>query len=345
MLLMLPLLIAGMACGQTGESPAPHRERSVFIMNSGSPEAGGFLGVSTRDVRPAIAKEKNLGSKTGALVTEVVEDSPAEKAGIAENDVIVEFNGKSIDDASDLIKAVRKADPGSKATVVVYRGTQKKSLQATLSKAPESRTFTWTEPHGLVLPRMPHAPRVNVRVFAGAGAHGLHLMDLNPQLGEYFGAPEGKGVLVEKVSKRSAAKDAGFKAGDVILRVGKEDVEELDDVWEALEDYKAGDSSAVEILRKGSRLTLRLEIDETDDMDSYYFRRPAGTGDDDHLERMFEDQSQFEKQSRMMKQNKFNLQKDMQKLQEELRSMGKEIRSRMDMLRKTLNRELRQVVG
>jgi hypothetical protein len=176
-------------------------------------------------------------------------------------------------------------------------------------------------------------------MFTGAGVHGLHLMDLNPQLREYFGAPEGKGVLVEKVGKRSAAKDAGFKAGDVILRVGKEDVEELDDVWKALEDYEEGDSSAVEVLRKGSRLTLQLEIDETDDMGSYFFRQHRGTGDDDDPMRIFENESQ------MMKHDKLNLEKDLQKLKEELRSMGKEIRGRMDMLRKTLQRELRQVVG
>ena len=336
LILLLPLVFAGSACGQDGDSPARTKEHEKSIRSSDA----GYLGVSTQDLRPSQAREMNINAKTGALVIDVVEDSPAEKAGIADDDVIVEFNGKPIDDANDLIKAVRKSDPGSKATLVVVRGSQKKTLEATLGSRPEMHTF--------VMPRIPHAPRmphVGVRVFAGASAHGLQLMDLNSQLREYFGAPDGKGVLVEKVDKRSAAKDAGFKAGDVILKVGKEEVEEPGDIWDALEDFKGGDSASVEVLRKGSRLTLHLEIDESEDVDSYYFRSHRGELDEDALESIEEARREYEEQSGLMKKQKFDLQRDMEKLKEELRSVGKEIRSRMDTLRNTLRRELKQVVG
>lgn len=336
LILLLPLLFTGSACGQGGDSQVRTKEREKVITSSDV----GYLGVSTRDLRPSLAREKNIEAKTGALVTDVVEDSPADKAGITDDDVIVEFNGKAIDDANDLIKAVRRSDPGSKATLVVVRGSQKKTLEATLGSRPEMHTF--------VMPRIPHIPRaphVGVRVFGGASPHGLQLMDLNSQLREYFGAPEGKGVLVEKVSKRSAAKDAGFKAGDVILKVGKAEIEDRGDIWDALEDYEGGDSATVEILRKGSRLSLHLEIDESDDVNSYYFRSHTGELDEEALESVEEAMREFEVQSGVMKKQKFNLQKDMEKLKEELRSVGKEIRSRMDTLRNTLRRELKQVVG
>ncbi len=338
--LVVPLLMVGMACGHAGEAPHPQKELKAIQEFEESSRAG-FLGVSTRDLNPSLAKEMKIEAKSGALVTDVVEDSPAEKAGIKEDDVIIDFNGKTIEDAGDLVKAVRKTDPGSKATVVVIRGTQKKTLQATVGKRSE-REFAWQ--HGFTVPdipriaAVPRMPRFHVSVFRGGSAQGLHLMGLNPQLREYFGAPEGKGVLVEKVDKRSAAKDAGFKAGDVILRVGKEEVEDVDDIWETLDDVKADDSAEVEILRKGSRLTLQLEIDEEEEMDVYRFRHRSER-DDEH------DVQILKENSEKMKQNRFKLQQDMKKLQEELRSMGKEIRSRMDMLRKTLNRELRQVIG
>lgn len=338
--LVVPLLMMGMACGHAGEAPQPQKELKAIQEREESSRAG-FLGVSTRDLNPSLAKEKKIDAKSGALVIDVVEDSPAEKAGIAEDDVIIEFNGKAIEDASDLVKAVRKTEPDSKASVVVVRGTQKKTLQATVGKR-SAREFAWqqafTPPEVPRIAAIPHMPRFHVSVFNRGSAQGLHLMGLNSQLREYFGAPEGKGVLVEKVDKRSAAKDAGFKAGDVILRMGKEDVEDVDDIWECLDDVKADDSAEVEILRKGSRLTLRLEVDEEEDMDIYHFRhRPEA--DDEHELQILKENSQ------KLKQNKFKLQQDMKQLQEELRSMGKEIRSRMDMLRKTLNRELRQVIG
>jgi len=336
LLLLLPLIFGGSACGQVKETPYPANKDEKTVRSTDI----GYLGVSTRDMRPSLAREMNIGTKTGAQVTDVVDESPAEKAGIEDDDVIVEFNGKPVEDANDLIKAVRRSDPGSRATLVVVRGSQKKTLEATLGSRPEVHTF--------VMPRIPHIPRmphVGVRVFAGASAHGLQLMDLNSQLREYFGAPDGKGVLVEKVDKRSAARDAGFKAGDVILKVGKEEVEESEDIWDALEDFKGGDSASVEVLRKGSRLTLHLEIDESEDMDSYFFRSHRGGLDEEALESIEEARREYEDQSGLMKKEKFHLQRDMEKLKEELRSVGKEIRSRMDTLRNTLRRELKQVVG
>lgn len=335
--LALPLLVTGMACGHGGEAPAPQMELKVIAESEGSSRTG-FLGVSTMDVSSSVTKEKNLSVKSGALVNAVTEDSPAEKAGIEENDVIIEFNGTAIADAQALVKAVRKAEPGSKATVVVMRGKEKKTLQATLGKRPAMHAFAMPAiPH---VPAVPHIPRFDVRVFGGGSAQGLHLMDLNAQLREYFGAPEGKGVLVEKVDKRSAARDAGFKAGDVILRVGKEEVEDAEDIRDALGDVKGGDSTEVEILRKGSRLKLQLEVDQDEDMGGYYFRSHP----DKDSEHEYESQL-LKKETEQLKQNKFKLEKEMKQLQEELRSMGKEIRSRMDMLRKTLGRELRQVIG
>ena len=84
---------------------------------------------------------------------------------------------------------------------------------------------------------------------------GLGLMELNPQLGKYFEAPEGKGVLVESVKEGSAAEKAGFRAGDVILKIGDKNVEKIRDVHKQLSKYEEGDKANFEILRKGTRMT------------------------------------------------------------------------------------------
>jgi membrane-associated protease RseP (regulator of RpoE activity) len=238
-----------------------------------------WLGVSLRDVTHELAKKKNLKTDEGAYVSDVVRKSPADSAGIEEGDVIVEFNGREIYDADDLVKAVRRAEVGTKAKVVVMRDGERKELYATLKKSPRGGRF-----FGFTPPALPN----RIMIFGGRGTMGLDLMELNPQLGKYFEAPEGKGVLVENVEEGSAAKKAGFKAGDVILKIGEKNVETIRDVRRRLSKYDDGDTVNVEILRKGARQTLTLEIEDADDC-GYgpmfeNFAPPEGFGDSNHFE-------------------------------------------------------------
>lgn len=114
---------------------------------------------------------------------------------------------------------------------------------------------------------------------------GLELSELNPQLAEYFGAPNGKGILVEHVQKKSSGEKAGFKAGDVITKVNKNAIEELRDVRESAEDAKEGDKLEVEVLRKGSTKVLTVEVDDKDDdPSSFNFHFKNGNGMMDRFE-------------------------------------------------------------
>ena len=101
---------------------------------TGEAQKGGWLGVSIQDISPKISKKKDLKSDEGAYVNDVVEKSPADSAGVKEGDVIVEFNGRKIDDADDLLRAVQKANAGSTTTIVVLRNNEKKSLAKSLEK-------------------------------------------------------------------------------------------------------------------------------------------------------------------------------------------------------------------
>lgn len=217
---------------------------------------GGWLGVSIQDISPKIAKKKDLKSDEGAYVNDVVEDSPADSAGVKEGDVIVEFNGRKIDDADDLFKAVQKATAGSKTKIVVIRNNEKKSMEIAVGKLRRKRM---NEGFAVTAPR---APRL--AIFAKSGMWGLRLSELNEQLGEYFGAPNGKGLLVEKVEKKSTGEKAGFKAGDIITKVNKNSVEDIRDLNEAAEDADKGDKLEIEVLRKGANKILTVEIEERD---------------------------------------------------------------------------------
>ncbi|HTO94837.1 MAG TPA: PDZ domain-containing protein, partial [Bacteroidota bacterium] len=215
-----------------------------------------WLGVTIQDVTPRLARDRDLHVKSGALVGSVSDESPASRGGIRENDVIVEFNGKPVEDAGDLVGAVRDARPGAKATVGLYRGSEKRSLDVTLEEGPE-------EFHGFAFRGPVHIPRIpRVRIFRAGDMMGLTLSDLNRQLGEYFQAPDGHGVLVEEVERESAGAKAGFKAGDVIIRAGSERVERTEDFADAFRDLRKGDSLGVSILRRGSPLSLTLRAED-----------------------------------------------------------------------------------
>jgi membrane-associated protease RseP (regulator of RpoE activity) len=330
--LLAPLVLSG-----SPAKPAEAPSEPQHLVRVVEKDKRGWLGVGIRDMRPSLAREMNVSTKTGALVTEVVDESPAEKAGITKDDIIVEFNGKPIEEADDLMEAVRASQPGSPASVVVMRKGKKETMRVTLEK---SRT-----PEAIMIPEPPSLPRYHVRAFVGGTSHGLQLLTLNRQLGEYFSAPGGRGVLVEEVGKRSAAKEAGFKAGDVILRIGKDDVEDVDDVWEALEDFEEGDTAQVDVLRKGTRLTLSLEIDEASDPQNFNMRWFQKHGDDAHHFRIDKNrlELQMKELQKQLQTKEFQKQGQMKELQEQLRGIGEKIRKEMNTLRTKLRNELRTI--
>jgi predicted metalloprotease with PDZ domain len=212
----------------------------------------GWIGVMVQDLNEKIVRKEKLDSDEGAYVKEVVEDSPADSAGIQENDVIVEFNGKKLFDSDDFVKLVRRTPPNTKVNLVLVRDGEKKTLYLTVGKRKEQQYRMFGG-----MPRIP-----NLRAFTCNHILGLRLLVLNEQLGEYFGAPNNEGVLVEEVEQKSAAEKAGFKAGDIIIRVGIKTVDAVEKIQRELQKYEAGDIVEFEIIRKSSNKILKVELEE-----------------------------------------------------------------------------------
>ncbi|MFH0990823.1 MAG: PDZ domain-containing protein [bacterium] len=213
----------------------------------------GWLGVSIQDITKQLKKSMKLDSENGALVAEVEKKSPAAEAGIKEEDVIVEFNGEKIEDSNDLQEKVGKTAPGTKTNVVVLRDGQKKTLPVSVGKKPKSAAVV-LQGGNFALPHF--------NIFTSSSISGMQLREIEEQLAEYFGVQGSKGVIVENVEKESAADKAGFKAGDVILQAGKKTVDEIRDVTRALGAFDPGEKVDVEVLRKGVKKVLTLEVEE-----------------------------------------------------------------------------------
>lgn len=254
--LILTLLLSMTVGGGTASAHPGDPQDKVDV--TVSDEAQGWLGVSIADVTADQATKPKGGARTGALVTDVRKGSPAEKAGIKEDDVIVQFGERVVEDVADLQKAVRKSKPGTSVKATLMRGEKKMTVTVTVGKAPEAPSIgSW---YGAAGPMRSFHRQLHIST--GSSFYGLEVWELNKQMGEYFGAPNGRGVLVTAVEKESEGAKAGFQAGDVILRVGRETVEDLRDISEGFEEFKEGDPVPVEILRKGERKSLAITADD-----------------------------------------------------------------------------------
>jgi predicted metalloprotease with PDZ domain len=223
----------------------------------------GWLGVAIQDITSE--KEKEMGLKSGhrgALVSDVTKKSPADSAGIKEKDIIVQFGEETISDASDLQKAVADTKPGTKVSVEVLRKGDKKTIEVVIGKQKSGGNIMITSPRGFN----------GLELFSGArNAQGMALRQLNDQLAKYFDVPEGTGVLVWEVEKGSAAEKAGINAGDVITVIGKKKIKVLRDVSRALGIYDEGEKAEIEIMRKGARKTVSVEVAEGSEGEGYQY--------------------------------------------------------------------------
>jgi membrane-associated protease RseP (regulator of RpoE activity) len=208
-------------------------------------------------------------------VTLVDQDAPAGKAGLKEHDVILTINSQSIESVEQLRRVIREIPPGRSVTIGVSRNGQPLTLKAQLADrkqafgqafGPDGKKFRFAMPPIPPVPPLPAMPAfsemdmpVSVVVVHSSGRSGLMVENLTPQLGEFFGAKNGTGVLVRSVEKGSRAEKAGFRAGDVITKVNGESISDTGDFTHAIRSHK--DSPAtVSVIRDKKEQTLTLSL-------------------------------------------------------------------------------------
>jgi len=168
-----------------------------------------WLGVYIQPLDADAAKALEMESRDGALITQVVEDSPAELAGIEEGDVIVKFDNKKISDPSNLRNIVSLMPPGSKSDIVIFRNGNKKILKVILQELKDGK-------------------QVAVKTSSNTSILGLELKEINSALIQKYNLKEGDGkIIVVAVEPGSEAADKGLVEGDVIKRVGTQQVRSL----------------------------------------------------------------------------------------------------------------------
>ncbi len=169
----------------------------------------GWLGVSIQDLDENTAKALGLDEAQGALVANVNNGDPADKAGVETSDVILEVNDDAVEDAGALTRKIATLSPGEKAKLTVWRKGKKLSLTAVLGERDMKKIA---------------ADGQMQSEDAGTTVLGLELRSVNDREAKAMGLEKGKGLLVLDIDPDSAAAEAGIRAGDVILEINQQPV-------------------------------------------------------------------------------------------------------------------------
>lgn len=198
----------------------------------------GWLGIFVQKITPQLAESFKLKDQTGALVADVVKGGPAEKGGIKQGDVIIEFDGKKIKEMGDLPKIVANTPVGKTVKVVILRNGEETALSITIAKMAEEG---------------------DVEEGTGTEKLGLTLQNLTPDIAKQLKIAEESGVLVTAVAEGSSAAEAGIRRGDVILEVNRQAVKTVDEFTAIAGKVKDGEVLLVLVRRGESALFLTVK--------------------------------------------------------------------------------------
>ena len=204
----------------------------------------GWLGVIIQEVTRDLAESFGLDKPSGALVAQVLPDSPAEAAGLQEGDVIVGFNGREIGLSSELPAQVGRVAPGKSAAVDIYRDGKTLTIDVEIGLLPSQEELAQNR-------MAPQEPRKSVSL-------GLNVRDLTDDDRERLDVSSG--VLVEGVSAGPAAQ-AGVAVGDIITTLGGESVDSVATLGQLVDDLSGDRPVPLRIVRGGSPVYLALRIE------------------------------------------------------------------------------------
>ncbi len=280
------LLTGGIAIAQQAapappETPMPDAPEapaafSMFI------QGGSFLGVYAEDVNKENMSRYGMRDARGVGITQVVKDSPAEKAGLKKDDVIVRFEGDTVTSVRKLNRLVAEVAPDQTVKLGISRGGGEQEVAVTIGKRNESMNAMRLEgfegieglrgleelkalkgldklkdfhgaPGGQVWKWEGQGPDGMVFAFGNHRRIGVSTTQLTKQLAEYFGVADGQGVLVTAVADDSPAAKAGVKAGDVITAIDGEKIDGSGDLARGINKKKDGEVTLTVIRNKNQR--------------------------------------------------------------------------------------------
>jgi serine protease Do len=176
-----------------------------------------WVGIGLQDLTEDLVQSFNLKEKEGALVNQVFEGSPAEKAALKAGDIVIEVDGVKVKTSQDLVKEVLKKKVGQNIRLGIIRDGKKLEVPVTTAQMPAE-------------PRDRKAAAEEKKEWFGIGVR-----DLTPDVARQLGISKTEGVLVAQVEAGSAAQESGLRQGDVILEINHQKIRNEEDYRKVME--------------------------------------------------------------------------------------------------------------
>ena len=232
-----------------------------------------YLGVIlqplTVDLKESMDVKRDL---RGVLISDIIDESPAEKYGLEDGDIIIEIGGDEVVSVKSAVSAIKSCSPGDEVKIVVLRdGDEKKVFSVTLGEREEEEE----DYESFDFEFLPHIDPHLKMMRHEQGYLGVRLEDISTSdLGDYFGVEEGEGVLVVEVVDDSPAEKAGLKAGDVILEFDGNKISSTDQLVKYVRKADPGEDVEVTYKRKRRTKTIEIELGKTDGPTSLFIGGP-----------------------------------------------------------------------
>jgi serine protease Do len=236
----------------------------------------GFLGVYAENISRENMGRYHMNQVRGVGVTQIVKDSPAEKAGLRKDDVILRVDGENITSVRKLNRIVSELAPDQSVKITVSRGGSEQDITATIGKRTNNffagdllkgnpKIWKWegNKPRewkfeGPLFNKRDFPDNGDLTFMLGNGRRiGVSTMELTKQLADYFGIAGGKGVLVTSVTEDGPAAKAGVRAGDVITAVDGEAIDSPGDISRVINRKKEGDVTLT-LIRNKTQQTIHV---------------------------------------------------------------------------------------
>jgi S1-C subfamily serine protease len=280
-----------------------------------------WLGVVLQPLSDELRDAMDLGPDVqGVLISDVVDESPAEEAGLQDGDVIVEIGDEAIASVKEAVEAVKAFEPGDDVDVVVIRdGDVRKVIGVELGERGEDRIVDLSR--GLI-------PQLrNDLKWAGEsqGFLGVEIHDMSADLADYFDVREDEGVLVLGVNDGSPAEKAGLRAGDVILEVDGTEVNDTGQLVKYIRQGEPGDRVDIKIKRKRRTETVEVTLGKTENPARVFVQQLREPGR--YKRFMSPDDIRVPDlgNMKMYRMNEQDLQKQLQELKQDMKELKKEI--------------------
>lgn len=202
----------------------------------------GYLGVRIGPLDAEMAQALDIRSKQGAVVVEVQDGTPAQRAGLTKYDVIVDVDGTPISDPQMLTNLIASYSPGDRVELKVVRDGKIKSLTITLTERPSEGSRAAVTPSSVV------------------AKLGIDVVDLTDQQAERYGYSGEDGVLITDVKRGSVAEEKGLRPGDLIVEVNRERILSVSDLIGQLDELSAGDIVLFQIKRQRATQFVAMKL-------------------------------------------------------------------------------------